>query len=40
MVRAASTTVVEDVLPDIRRARWKADLIRAELLEMGYRPPA
>jgi hypothetical protein len=39
LVRAASTTVVDDVLPDIRRARWKADMIRSELLEMGYRPP-
>jgi hypothetical protein len=38
VVRAATTTVVEDVLPDVRRARWKADLIRAELLEMGYTP--
>ena len=39
VVRAAATTVVDDVLPDIRRARWKADLIHSELLEMGYRPP-
>jgi len=40
LVRAAATTIVDDVLPDIRRARWKADLIRNELLEMGYTPPA
>jgi hypothetical protein len=39
VVRAAAGTVVDDVLPDIRRARWKADMIRSELLEMGYRPP-
>jgi hypothetical protein len=40
VVRSGSSVVVDDVLPDIRRARWKADLIRAELLAMGYTAPA
>ena len=40
VVRSASSVVVDDVLPDIRRARWKADMIRAELLAMGYTAPA
>ena len=35
VVRHGSTTVVDDVLPDVRRARWKAATIRRELLEVG-----
>jgi hypothetical protein len=36
VVQSSSAVIVEDVLPDVRRARWKADLIRNELLAMGY----
>ena len=39
VVRSATTTIVDDVLPDVARARWKADLIRTELLELGYTTP-
>lgn len=35
-VRSATAVIVNDVLPDIRLARWKADQIKAELLAMGY----
>ena len=38
IVRSASTVIVNDVLPDVRRARWKANLIRDELVAMGYTP--
>ena len=36
VIRSASAVIVDDVLPDVRRARWKADLIRNELVAMGY----
>jgi hypothetical protein len=36
VIRSASAVIVNDVLPDVRRARWKANLIREELLAMGY----
>ena len=36
LVRQGATTIVDDVLPDVRRARWKADTIRRELLEIGF----
>ncbi len=36
VVQSSSAVIVEDVLPDVRRARSKADLIRNELLAMGY----
>ena len=39
VIQSASTVIVNDVLPDVRRARWKADLIRSELLAMGYTAP-
>ena len=35
VVRHGSTTLVDDVLPDVRRARSRADTIRRELLEIG-----
>jgi hypothetical protein len=35
VVRHGSTTLVDDVLADVRRARRKADIIRRELLEIG-----
>jgi hypothetical protein len=35
-VRQGAFTIVDDVLPDVRRARWKADVIREELLAMGF----
>lgn len=38
VIRSAAAVIVNDVLPDVRRARWKASLIRDELLAMGYRP--
>jgi hypothetical protein len=40
VIQSASTVIINDVLPDVRRARWKADLIRSELLAMGYTAPA
>ena len=36
VVRSAWTVIVDDVLPDVRRARGKADLIRSELQQIGY----
>ena len=40
VVRSAWTVIVDDLLPDVRRARSKADLIRSELVEIGYTGPA
>ena len=40
VIQSAATVIVNDVLPDVGRARWKADLIRSELLAMGYTAPA
>ncbi len=39
VVRSATAVIVNDVLPDVRRARWKANVIRDELLAMGYTAP-
>ena len=40
LIQSLSTVIVNDVLPNIHYARWKADLIRSELLAMGYTTPA
>jgi hypothetical protein len=39
IVRSAWTVIVDDLVPDVGRARSKADLIRSELLEIGYTGP-
>ena len=39
VVRSATAVIVNDVLPDVRRARWKANVIRDELVAMGYTAP-